>query len=87
MNGLLKGITLFFKAFYKGMKIFGEGAVNVVNFFLLLIMYIFGVGISALLSKISGKKLLNLDKSNKKIHSYWLDKKNGQKLADFYKQF
>ncbi len=79
---------LFFKGFYAGMKKFGSNIVNIINFVLLIPVYIIGIGLSAIIAKIMGKKFLNMKKFDKKIKTYWLDKeKKKSNLEDSYKQF
>ena len=84
---------LFFKGFYEGMKKFGANIVAIINFILLLPVYLLGVGISSIGAKIIGKRFLNLNKFDNKIKSYWIKKENkkqgkkSQDLEDSYNQF
>ena len=79
---------LFFKGAYSGMKKFGSNVVEVTNCVLLIPVYFLGVGISSIILKISGKKMLNMRKPDKKIKTYWMDKeKNKLRIENFYRQF
>ncbi len=81
-------MTLFFKGFYAGMQQFGGAIVAIINFILLILVYIIGVGITSIIAKISGKHFLNLKKPDKKLKTYWLNK--GEKKPskeDCYRQF
>ena len=80
-------IKLFFKAFAKGMKKFGSNISVIINTILLLPVYIFGVGLSAIIAKVSKKKLLDT-KLFKEDKTYWSDLNLKKKsLEEYYKQF
>jgi hypothetical protein len=82
----MKNFKLFFKGFYKGMKIYGANVTSVTNFILLLPVYFIGVGITSIIAKITGKHFLNLKKSNKK--TYWVNKENKKiDIEEYYKQY
>ena len=82
----MDGIIIFFKGFYKGIKNFGSGVVNITNFILLIPVYFIGIGFSSIFAKITGKSFLDLKK--KKQKSYWVDKKNKKpSKEDCYNQF
>ena len=77
----------FIKGLWKGQKLFGEVIAGLINFVLLSIVYILGVGGTAIVAKISKKRFLdiNLDKSKK---TYWQELNLGKKeKEDYYKQF
>ncbi len=77
----------FFKAFKKGFLNLGEIIVTMVNFILLLVVYIIGVGITALIARITGKHFLELKKPEH-IKTYW--KEYGLKKEPkerYYRQF
>jgi uncharacterized protein YqhQ len=76
----------FLNGFYEGMKQFGANIANAVNFVLLFFVYIFGIGITAVIAKIFGKHFLQLKKTGR--YSYWdkIDTKE-MKKGDFYRQF
>ena len=68
------------------MKEFGENISALVNGVLLFVTYVIGVGVSSLITKISGKKLLELKPSKKE--SYWTDLDLKKKpLKEYYRQF
>ncbi len=77
----------FLSGFKEGMKLFGENIALLINSFLLLIVYIFGVGFVFLLAKIFGKKFLET-KIESKARTYWkeINLKN-KKISDYLKQF
>ena len=79
-------ITMFFKSFLSGMKMFSENIAIIVNTALLFITYVVGVGLSFLISKISNKKFLD-DKVPNDATTYWenIDIKNDE--DSYYKQF
>jgi len=81
-------VSLFFKGFYAGMKLFGGVIVSIINFILLIPVYIIGVGLTSIIAKISGKHFMNLKKPDKKIKTYWV-KREEKKITkeDCYKQF
>lgn len=79
-------IMSFIDGFKEGQKIFGETIAIIVNSILLGLVYFFGVGLTSIVSKIFGRKFLDLKPENKE--TYWedlnLDKK---KMEEYYKQF
>jgi len=80
------GLKDFFKGFKEGQKEFGETISAIVNFMLLTIVYIIGVGLTSIFAKLFRKKFINLKKGNK--NSYWVDLNLGKKpILDYYKQF
>ncbi len=77
----------FFKNFKKGMHEFGENIALIVNSLLLLIVYIIGVGMTSLISRLFGKKFMDTKLSRTK-KSYWTDLKLSKKpIEEYYKQF
>ena len=75
----------FFDGFKEGFKEFSHIIINIVNFVLLTMVYIFGIGLVAIFSRISKKKFLNL-KSNKS--SYWEDNLIEKKpIEKYFRQF
>ena len=75
------------KSFGEGFKAFGNFIASVVNFALLFIVYIFGVGITAIVAKLTGKRFLKLHQSSK-IKTYWIDYKLDKKdFSEYYRQF
>lgn len=82
----MNNIKLFFIGFKKGFKDFGHIITNIINSILLSIVYIIGVGLTSIFSKLFKKHFLGLKKRNTK--TYWRDlnlkKKNIEK---YYRQF
>jgi len=77
----------FFSDARRGFEDFGKIITSVVNFFLLLLVYVLGVGMSAVITRISGKKVMDMtvDKSAK---SYWKEYRHGTESKDgHYRQF
>jgi hypothetical protein len=78
MKTLLKGIK-------KGMKDFGHNLATIINTVLLFIVYIIGVGITAIIAKLAGKHFLDI-KGEKP--SYWSDLNLKKKpIEEYYRQF
>ncbi len=79
-------LNLFFKGFLQGFKSFGHTVTNIVNFFLLLIVYIFGIGSVSVIGKLTGKHYLDLKKSNNK--SNWHEHKvTKEPIEKYYRSF
>ena len=77
---------LFRKGFGNGFRKFGLSVAEIVNAVLLTIMYVVGVGLAALLVRLSGKSLLNLGR--KKQKSYYGEKNIGsEEMEEYYRQF
>ncbi|HIH24087.1 TPA: hypothetical protein HA251_03575 [Candidatus Woesearchaeota archaeon] len=76
----------FLRGMRNGMKLFGDNITIIVNTIVLTIVYFFGIGITALIARLAGKKFI--DKSiNKRTKTYW--KELGLKrrpLDDHYRQ-
>ncbi len=87
MNLNSKQKNLFFSGFGKGMKQFGLTLSALINSILLLFAYLSGIGLTALIAKITGKHFLEL-KLDKETKSYWsdLDLKRKQ-IKEYYRQF
>ena len=80
-------LQIFIKGFRSGMMQFGNTITIIVNSALLLLVYIFGVGITSIIAKIFGKKFLDIEIDNKK-KSYWTDLNiKKKKLQEYYKQY
>ena len=78
--------NLFFKGFQQGFKNFGHTITNVVNFFLLLIVYIIGIGLVSITSKLFGRHYLDIKKTGSK--SNWREHKvTKQALEKYYRTF
>ncbi len=75
----------FITGLKKGMKLFGESLSTVVNTILLLIVYVIGVGLSAVIAKLFKKHFLDFTHDKK---SYWSDLNLKKKtMKDYYRQF
>jgi len=82
-----KNIKLFIKGFKKGQKNFGENIGIIINSILLSFVYIIGVGLTSIFSKIVKKDFLDL-KIKKEDESYWSELNLGKKpLQEYYRQF
>ena len=62
-------LKLHFAAFKKGISKFGQNISTLVNFMLLSLVYLLGVGFTSILSKLLKKNFLDTKISNKK--TYW----------------
>lgn len=83
----MKTITLLFKGLKKGMQNFGNDLTTMINSALLLIVYIIGVGITCLFSKLFKKKFLET-KLSRKNDSYWSELNlKKQDISHYYRQF
>ena len=74
----------FWSSFGNGMKNFGQTISSIVNLVLLLFVYVFGIGLTSIIAKISGKVFLD----TKKAKSYWTtldEKKHPQE--EYLRQF
>ena len=79
-------INLFFKGAKQGFRNFSHAITNLVNFVLLLIVYLFGIGLVSVISKIFRKHFLELKKTNSK--SNWHEHKvTRQQLDKYYRMF
>ena len=82
----MNNTKLFLKGFKSGLKSFSNIITNIINFFLLSIVYIIGVGLTSILSKIFKKHFLELKKTRSK--TYWKKNKiNKEPLETYYRQF
>jgi hypothetical protein len=78
---------IYFASVKDGMMFFGERTSAIVNAVLLMAVYIVGVGSMSLLSKIIGKKFLELD-IDRTRESYWVKKmESPEKLQRYFRQF
>ncbi len=64
---------MIIKHLKKGMKDFGDSITALVNLILLSVVYVVGVGITSIVSKIVNKKFI--DEKLYKKKSYWTDLK------------
>ena len=76
----------FLKSFHQGMKEFALVISSLVNTILLLIVYLFGVGLTSIAARLMKKQFLLL-KKNKTI-TYWQELNLVKKpLKEYYRQF
>ena len=86
-------ISLFVQGFKNGMDQFGKSISSFINTILLTIVYVFGVGITSLVAKITKKKFLNIEQTQQKSkkskkETYWQDLNlTKQDLENYYRQF
>jgi len=75
----------FYRGLKRGMGIFGENIVLIINTLLLTFVYLIGVGLTSILAKIIGKHFLD---TKSKKDTYWhnlnLKKKS---IKEYYRQF
>jgi len=82
----MERLNFFFRGFKVGFGELGHGVSKLINIFLLLLVYIFGVGLISISSKIRKKNFLNMKPSE--VSTYWTDKINRNKnLEDSSKPF
>ena len=82
----MNSLTAFFKGFLEGFRHFGHIVMNIVNFALLLVVYVFGIGIVSIVSKISGREFLGIKKTPK--GSYWIKREwQAPEIKRAYRQF
>ena len=80
-------LKVFFTGFKCGFSAFGHNLTALINSFLLLVVYIFGVGLTALVAKLMGKHFINIRKG-KNQDSYWAPLNLQKKpVDDYYRQF
>jgi hypothetical protein len=76
----------FINGFRKGMESFGQTISVIINSVLLAAVYIIGIGLTSVLSKLLRKNFLELRPSDNR--SYWSDLNLGKKKeADYYREF
>ena len=81
----MKKLKQFFNGFQKGIKCFSDNISTIINFLLLSIVYLIGVGLTSITAKIFGKHFLDM---KKKKNSYWSDLNLKKKPDDgYYRQF
>lgn len=77
----------FFWGLKKGMHLFGQNIATIVNTILLFMVYLIGIGLTAIFAKIKRKKFLET-KISKDKNSYWSDFNLSKKpMEDYYRQF
>ena len=71
----------------EGQKSFGEDIAIIINFLLLSLAYLFGIGITSMIAKIISKSFLDL-KIDKNAKTYWQELNLGKKpIKEYYRQF
>ena len=75
-----------FSGLKEGQKLFGETLASLVNSILLTFVYIIGVGLTSITSKIFKKKFLKLQPDNSS--TYWEELNLSKKpMEEYYRQF
>jgi len=74
------------KAFFSGMRRFGEALGGFCSTLLLIVVYVLGIGPAALAAKLIRKKFLSLGKEDRE--TYWEDLHVGpRKREEYHRQF
>jgi hypothetical protein len=82
---MIKMLMTFFSGFKEGAQECGMNITIIINTVLLFIVYVFGVGITSIIAKISRKHFMDT-KLDKK--SYWTQFNLSKKpLKEYYRQF
>jgi len=81
----MKEFKQLFNGFRRGMKSFSNNISIIINFALLSMVYLIGVGLTSITAKLFGKHFLDM---KKKKDSYWhnLNLKNNE-IEEYYRQF
>ena len=81
----MSNLKEFFKGIKRGQKLFGEEIASIINFILLTLVYILGIGLTSIFAKVFRKKFLNPENQE---DTYWLDLNLGKKQKEeYYRQF
>jgi len=81
----MRKLKQFFNGFQKGVKNFSDNISTIINFLLLSMVYLIGVGLTSITAKIFGKHFLDM---KKKKDSYWHNLKLKNKdIEEYYKPF
>ena len=76
----------FFNGFKKGMESFGKNISTIINTAMLLVAYLFGLGLVSIFAKLVGKHFFEKKISGKS--TYWSDSNLKKKsIKEHYKQF
>lgn len=79
-------IASFFKGFREGFRNFSFFAVSAVNFALLSVVYLLGIGLVSIFGKLFGKHFLDMKLNNRK--SYWIERRMGKEdFSSYYNEF
>ena len=76
----LPGLKLMLAIFRK----LGSFITSIINFVLLLVVYLIGVGLTAIIAKVVGKHFLDLSFKGK---TKWMDKKSIKGEEQYYRMF
>ncbi len=71
----------------EGFSSFGFGVTGVVNFVLLSFVYVFGVGLTSVAAKATGKRFLGEGVDSKKVSYYGKLGLKKKDVEDYYRQF
>ncbi len=75
----------FLKSFKKGIKNFNYSIQIIINFILLSMVYLIGVGLTSIIAKLSKKHFLTFKKEEK---TYWSDLNLKKKqMGEYFRQF
>ena len=79
----------FFQGIKRGQKLFGEEIASIINFILLTLVYIIGIGLTSIFAKIFRKKFLNPEVNPEdQEDTYWTDLNLTKKQKEeYYRQF
>lgn len=81
----IRGASTLFGSLKQGMREFTESVSGFINAILLFVVYLIGVGLTALVAKLFRKHFLDLRRSSSA--SYYLPKKPITTKDDYYRQF
>lgn len=84
-GGILMAFILFLKGIKHGFRQFADMVAFLVNTLLLTVVYVVGVGPTALVARLRGKKFMELETDNKQ-KSYW-EKHMEPKTEDYFRMF
>ncbi|MFH1408784.1 MAG: hypothetical protein ABIH34_02665 [Nanoarchaeota archaeon] len=80
-------IRAWFSDLGSGFRSFGETIMVIVNTLLLSVVYLFGVGITSLIARLSGKQFLALKTDEKEKSYYEVPPSKKKSTEDSYRQF
>jgi len=82
----MNSIRLFARGFATGFKTFGHSINGVVNFFLLSLVYLLGVGPTSIIGRLLGKRFLDLKADSGE--TYWVDNKvSKEDIENYHRMF
>lgn len=80
----MKAFKTFFVGFMQGFRNFSNTVTDIINFILLLIVYIIGIGMVSIISKLFNKHFLDL---KNKGSSWVIRKLKKNPMEDYYRTF